>query len=222
MRPNRQWWFTWIWILAMGLCAFAGKINGEQAYGQTDPMISPPPNLSAAPENPAEMTDIHDIKPPEILGFNPAYAVYGLLALFISAAVIAGWLYWKKRRGRKLHESMEILLPPEEIALNAMDQLLKDGFEDGRVFYFELSAILRNYIRARYAVNAPEMTSEELLPLIENLSVDPKSRQNLRELIRSADPVKFAAHSVLESKMAGDIKFVRQFVIQTTPAEQEI
>jgi len=186
-----------------------------------DPTVSPSPNPLTAPENPAEMTDIHDIKPPEALGFNPAYAVYGLVALFIFALAIAGWLYWKKRHRRKSKEAVEILLPPEEIALNAIDRLLKDGFGDGRAFYFELSAILRNYMQARYAVSAPEMTSEELLPLIENLSVDRESRQNLKELIRSADPVKFAAHPVQVSKMDGDIKFVRQFVIQTTPVEQE-
>jgi len=223
MLGNQSSHFIKALVLFMGISFFTGKC----AYGQTaqTPPVSTDPSSTISettPEGAVEMTDIHDIKPPEALGLNQAYVYYGLLALLLLALFIVGWLYWQKRRKQKTKTETVTILPPEQIALNAIDHLFKRGFEDGRAFYFELSAILRNYIEDRYTVNAPEMTSEELLPLIENLSVGRESQQDLKNLIRSTDPIKFAASPVHPSKMEGDIEFVRRFVIQTTPVEEHV
>jgi len=209
-------------VLIMGTISF----TGESLYGQTTSMI---PNSSipssipqTEPENAVTMTDIHDIKPPETLGINPSYIYYGLLVLLVLALFIAGWVYWYRKRKQKIIEEVEISLPPEEIALNALKSLSKRGYVDGRVFYFELSAILRSYIQDRFKVNALEKTSEELMPIIENLSVERDVQRDLKELIRSAEPVKFAASPANQIKMEGDIEFVQRFVKQTTPVEEHV
>lgn len=226
MRWNRKGYFAGLLILIAGLTAFSGEWVDGWALGQPDPTASQSSEgaspSEAPPDNAVEMTDIHDIKPPEALGFNPAYGVYGLLALLLAALFIAIWRYWKKRRKYIKTDEIELSLPPEDIALNAIEGILKHGFDDGRVFYFELSALVRNYIQARYAVNAPEMTSEELLPAIEHLPLDSEKQKDLKKLIRTADPVKFAASQAPRTKMESDIRFVRRFVMETTPVEEHV
>lgn len=162
------------------------------------------------------MTDIHDIKPLEPLGANPLLFLYILIAVAVLALFIILFLVWKKRRKQQTEDEVAVL-PPEEIARLALNDLADMKLEDGRIFYFRLSAILRGYIEARHDINALEMTSEEFLPEIENLGIDRESQQNLRELVRSTDPVKFAGQAAIGTQMQHDMAFVRDYIKQTTP-----
>jgi hypothetical protein len=171
-----------------------------------------------APDGAAQMTDIHDIKPLQILGTDPRLFLYALIAAGVLALCIILFLIWRKRRKQQTEEDA-IPRPPEEIALAALGDLADMTLEDGRIFYFRLSAILRRYIEARYRIHALEMTSEEFLPVIEKLGSDRKIQQDLRELIRSTDPVKFAGQPALNTKMQDDMAFARDYIDRTTPVQ---
>jgi hypothetical protein len=159
------------------------------------------------------MTDIHDIKPLEILAADWSLLFYMLVTLFVLAIIGAGVYYWKKRRNRKqIPDAAPIL--PHEAALKLLDALADVEKLDGKAFYFNLSSILRAYIQARYNINALEMTTEELLPKIDRLDLNREMHQELKALLRSSDPVKFAGVPAAVSKMRQDLDFVRNFILQ--------
>ena len=113
------------------------------------------------------LTDILDIKPPEAFGIHPAwrqYLLYGLLILLAVALVAAAVYFWKRYRRKK--NAPVLAEPAHGKALRLLDELGRKTGVDPRMFYFQLSAILRGYMEARFGIDALEMTSEELLPRI--------------------------------------------------------
>jgi len=170
---------------------------------------------SSVPESAVEMTDIHDIKPPEKAGIGPVFIYYLILAALLLVLLCVGFYFWRKR-GQKKAELDMAPFPPHVTALNLLDELATEENSDEKTFYFRLSAILRHYIRGKYCVNAPEMTTEEILPRIEELGCHVGLQKPLRELFRSTDPIKFSRVPAGEAKMKSDLIFVKEFVAQTT------
>jgi len=167
-----------------------------------------------ANDAPSPMTDIHDIKPLEILAADGSLLVYLLGAVLILAIIGAAIYYWKKHRNHK-RVFVEAPALPHEAALKLLDALADVDNMDGKAFYFSLSNILRAYIQARYNINALEMTTEELLPKIDHLDTNREMHQELKALLRASDPVKFAGVPAAVINMRQDLAFVRNFVEQT-------
>lgn len=166
----------------------------------------------------SQMTDIHDIRPPVPVGFDiPPWLVPILLTLAGAVLLAALFFWWCRHRKKRTIETIVPELPPEMLAKQALDGISDVRGQDGKVFYFRLSAILRRYIFGRFGVGAPEMTTEEFLPCIDRLAMDRELARQLKQLCRAMDPVKFAGKGVDEKQMEQDLFFVRGFVRQTTP-----
>jgi hypothetical protein len=175
------------------------------------------PNKLAA----TRLTDIHDIKPLERIGFDPMlfhYILYGAAGILLAGLIIM--LFWVlKKRKRKKDESV-VPISPDEAALTAVNALAGKIDGDERSFYFELSTILRGYVHGRFNIGSLEMTTEELLPTINDINLDRSLKAGLRSFLISSDPVKFAGHPVSKEKMESDLVFVKNFVKQTTPLNE--
>ena len=166
----------------------------------------------------SQMTDIHDIRPPVPVGFDmPPWLVPVLLSLAGVALLAALFFWWRRHRKKRVIETIVPEPPPEMVAMQALDGVGDVRGQDGRAFYFCLSAILRQYIFGRFGVGAPEMTTEEFLPCIERLPVDRDLARQLKQLCRAMDPVKFAGQKTVEKQMETDLFFARAFVRQTAP-----
>jgi len=202
-----------IFFLCLGLLVLS--LPGTVPQAVPNPPTDPPANnKSNTLDNTVQMDDIHDIKSLEKYGINPALFWYGVLGFIIVVPAAAVLMYWKKRRKTILE--VEASISPEEAALNMLDDLHALMDSDGKAFYFRLSMILREYIRHRFGVGAPEMTTEELLPRIAELELDSRLLQGAREFVRAGDPVKFAEQSAETETMQRHLEFVRSFVNQTT------
>lgn len=169
---------------------------------------------STVVKNTVEMSDIHDIKPPEKIGYDLKWLYY-LISGILIALLLAGIFFFFKYRKKNIQEKQIITLSPDELALKLLDELPDIDNIDGKTFYFNLSAILRNYIQGRYKINAPEMTTEELIPKIDSFGLDRELNQQIRALLHSADPVKFAGVTTVQAKMQNDLLFVIDFVKKT-------
>ena len=187
------------------------QVIGEE----TAPLSDSPAAGPLAPEAPAPMTDIHDIQPPVSVGIDAPWLVPSLIALAAAVILAAGWWFWKKRNRNRAVETIVPELPPELTAMQALDHIADVRRLDGKTFYFRLSAILRQYVFGRFAVGAPEMTTEEFIPRIDRLNMDKGLAQRLRVLCRAMDPVKFGSETAVEKQMETDLLFAREFVRKT-------
>ncbi|MBU1172907.1 MAG: hypothetical protein KKD44_25385 [Proteobacteria bacterium] len=204
---------------------------GASLYGETTvpdavtsgPDPGPLPSTVQPDKALERMTDILDVKAPESIGFDHRI-IYGILAvigiiLLIVLIFFLVDLFLKKRK--KGTDPQEHPRPPDLDAYQCLEQLEKDGISDSREFYFRLTAILKTYIGGRFGIDAPEMTTEELFPRINDISMEKKLAADLKDLLKRSDPVKFAGVPEERERMLGDFRFAHSFVKQTSPEDPE-
>ena len=189
------------------------QVMGEEPAAPAGPLAA---TKSAPPNVPAPMTDIHDILPPVSVGIYAPWLVPVLLTLAAAGILAATWWFWKKRKHARAIETIVPELPPEMTAMQALDEISDVRHLEGKIFYFRLSTILRQYVLGRFAVGAPEMTTEEFVPSIDRLRIDNDLTQRLKRLCRAMDPVKFGGETAVEKQMETDLFFARDFVRKTT------
>ncbi len=189
------------------------QVTGEETVAPAGPLAA---TESPPPKTPAPMTDIHDILPPVSVGIDAPWLVPVLLGLAAATILAAGWWFWKKQKKDRAIETIVPEPPPEMTALQALGEIADVRRLDGKTFYFRLSAILRQYVFGRFAVGAPEMTTEEFIPCIDRLNMDKILAQRLKGLCRAMDPVKFGSQTAVEKQMETDLIFAREFVRKTT------
>ncbi len=168
------------------------------------------------------MTDIHDIKPLETIGFDSGglrLLGWGLLAFALAALMVAGMIRFRKHIKQK--KTFSPPPPPHALALERLQALADFELMDCREFYFILSGIMRGYLQGRYGLDAPEMTTEELLPKILHLNLDRNLERGIKDFLIWSDPVKFAGIRADKDKMRADLKFAEHFIGCTTPEEKE-
>jgi hypothetical protein len=139
-------------------------------------------------------------------------------ALVLILLLLLGRYLWRRRKKGGEIPTLTPELPPEENARLALNALAAERLVDGRRFYFRLSEILRRYLFERYAIGAPEMTPEELKPLVARLDLPDGQRGVLNTFWSHSEPVKFAGRAALENDMAADLEQMRSFVEVTTAA----
>ncbi len=199
-----------MWMMAWLLC-----LPGPRLWAQPDP--NEPPGPAAAQQAP-QMTDIHDLKPlaPVPVPMGTAQQV-GILAgaLIVAALAALGWRLWRRKKTAPLPVAAP--LSAEETALAHLNALSAMGQAEAKAFYFQLSAVFREYLHGRFALDGLEMTTEELLPGIERLPIPPALKGGAKRLLVSSDPVKFAGAPADQTTMDRDRSFVVTFVKETTP-----
>jgi hypothetical protein len=159
------------------------------------------------------MTDIHDIRGPLLRGIDPVVFVWAVLGLLAVLAIIA------LMRRRKKNTGIPMVVPEpmaEDRAYGQLEKITELMAQEGRVFYFRLSEILRGYIEKRFAVNAMEMTSEELVPKVSAMELEAGLKKGICDLIRFSDPVKYAKAPADVSQMRIHHELVKAFVRGTT------
>lgn len=133
------------------------------------------------------------------------------LVLIISVSVIA----FKKCRRKK----NEPLYDPFQNAYDALRGLRESALEspdEVRIFFYELSNILRHFIEDVYGINAPDLTTDEFLSKIRDNQTLEKSHQKiLRDFHNVADLVKYAKYHPPQDDVAHSYQTVIEFVENT-------
>lgn len=136
-------------------------------------------------------------------------------ALAAAAALFVPWLLWRRRRASLPP------VPPEVWALRLLGRLRPEEVEAGRAreFYYQLSEIVRAYIERKFALAAPEMTTEEFLThLARNRAALPYDADRLRVFLEACDLVKYAAYRPRREDAEQALATARAFVNQTAAA----
>ena len=165
-----------------------------------------------------EATDIRGLKPLRQVGPPVPWVGLGLTVLAILLAA-AGILWYLRRRARMKDQVPPI--PAHELAFRALDALRRIDFDDPeavRLFYFQISEVVRAYVEGRFGMNATDLTTEEisadLTSLIE-LAADQSQELNL--FLVDTDQVKFAHREPDRNDIEGTYERALSFVEATRP-----
>jgi len=164
------------------------------------------------------MKDIHDIRPPVQVGFDPMLIKIALMVLggilFLAALffLIKKWLKTKKQPKdlKYLPEPMA----PYEAALKELEFLIQKQMVDPRLFYFDLTAVLKKYISRSFNINAIEMTSQEFIKGISRLCLDKTIKRDIARFQERSDPFKYAGIVPEKDRAKEDLLFIRKKIQQ--------
>lgn len=199
-------------------------------------------------DQPPSLGEMRGAAGPVGLTATTPFWVWALIGASVAALIVGLWL---RRRRRRETAAAVVVLSPEEMANLELDQLVKSGLaeRDVKLFYVELTAIVRRYIERTTGVRAPEQTTEEFLREISRggslshwerarvrASVDDDSpsppvplpegegwlRENLtrlRNFLEAADLVKFAAHRPRSEDIDESVRRARLFIGMRRPRQ---
>ncbi|MBQ8274644.1 MAG: hypothetical protein IJZ11_08990 [Bacteroidaceae bacterium] len=147
---------------------------------------------------------------------------YSLLAILpLVALIVAMSMLIKKGKPifRIIRRKKKI--PAHQVAISEIERIKAQrtwAQEDSKEYYTLLTDALRTYIQERYSFSAMEMTSSEI---IERLTQDgdQKSLDELREIFRTADLVKFAKWSTQINENDANLVAALQYVNETKVEE---
>jgi hypothetical protein len=190
--------------------------------GQSDTVYSNDLALRVATLPVTEDSELRDIKPIKeeplkLRDFFPYLIGAGLALLLVLLA-----LAWRRRRRPREEAPPPPPVPAHEKALQLLAELEQSRlWQRGEVkaFQSQLTYILRDYLENRFAVPALESTTLEIDRALARFPELAEWRTRLRELLQTADMVKFAKAVPDVSAHEQGLVAVRTFV-ETTQAPE--
>lgn len=145
-----------------------------------------------------------------LLGIPPLVVLIIALAVLIAKGKPIFRLVRRKKK-----------LPAHQVAISEIERIKMQrtwAQEDSKEYYTLLTDALRTYIQDRYGFSAMEMTSTEI---IERLTAegDEKSLNELHEIFRTADLVKFAKWSTHINENDANLVAALQYINETKVEE---
>ena len=146
-----------------------------------------------------------------------------LLFLLMLACIAVLWYHVKHGKPIVRFIRRKKKLPPHQVAMTEIERIKSErkwAEEDSKEYYTLLTDTLRNYIRDRYGFNAMEMTSNEIIERLISEN-NQEALDELREIFRTADLVKFAKWSTLinenDANLVAAVEYVNQTKIEVDP-----
>ncbi len=180
-------------------------------------------NIHTLKVNPS--TGIKDVKKP--LRIALSWIFYLILGLVILLIILAAYYFYNKYK-RKNEGEVEVVktvqLSPGKVALKALDELNgKKLWQKGNVkeFHSEITGIIRKYFEDRYNFPALEMTSGEIMQVLDRVMDNQQLIDITREFLSNADLVKFAKFVPMPSVNEEMMKEAYKIVSRTKIPERE-
>jgi hypothetical protein len=171
-----------------------------------------------------------DITPPRRfpLRFGEISGWLGLGFVGLAIIVLLVWLFLKYRKRIPFLGGEKPKIPAHLLAIKKLEALRNQKLPQNhkvKQYYSGLVDILREYLAGRFGISALEMTSEEIIaaaqePKKEGL-IDDKRFADLRELLSTADLVKFAKYTPDEEYDETAYYNAYYFVEETKPVDDE-
>lgn len=136
-------------------------------------------------------------------------ALGALLVLFVTLL----YRFIKRRRERDAREEALLREPPHIVALRGLEKLeeLELWRSDQKLYFSDMTELLRGYIEYRYNFGALEMTSAEIVERLRG-EIERGEREELDSLFRLADLVKFAKYSAQEGECRATLPLAKKFI----------
>jgi len=152
--------------------------------------------------------------PADPLPLPPSYrAVRWWIPLVAAVAALGAAAAWWLHRRQRLRSAPAPT--PVELAKRELLRLRESDLaaRDVKLFYVELTAIVRRYIERTMGIRAPEQTTQEFLEEISRRRDFPgEHSRRLRSFLEAADLVKFAAHQPRDEDVEESFRRASAFV----------
>ncbi len=162
------------------------------------------------------MEDVHDIRPPVEVGFDPnilitiGWIIGAVLVFLLIFYFIKKWL--KNRKKPSDQKIVLPLIPPFEAAMKKIDLLMKKDRTDLRLFYFDLTAIFNDYIGKSFKFQAIEMTSQEFVKQLNQINLDINVKSDIVRFQAKTDPIKYAGTIPQKKQVEIDIGTIKNLI----------
>ena len=140
-----------------------------------------------------------------------------LLTLLLIAAV--AYLYVRLRDNKPIISRIRFVrhVPPHQKAMLQINKIKGEHIDTGgdqKEYYTRLTDTLRTYLEERFGIKAMEMTTGESMERL-RMEEDQSKIDELRDLLETADLVKFAKHSALLNERDRNMTSVIEFIEAT-------
>ena len=192
-----------------------------------DTFLSNSLSLKVIPANVDTLTTIHTYKPVSGVPFNlldylPDFIYYYWWLILLVIVLIAGgiFFYLRMKNQKPLFAPKKVEVPPYEEAITALNDLKAEKLWQAghdKEYFTKLTDILRRYIDRRFAINAVEMTSSEIIETLKRNEETRAVNEQLKQILEVADFVKFANMRALPDDSEGSWNKAQHFVEETKP-----
>lgn len=147
--------------------------------------------------------------------------------LFILLAAVLAWVTVRYINNKPIIRIVKLKpkLPAHVVALNEMERIKDDDSwrtaSSSKGYYTALTNALREYMNERFAFNATEMTTAEIVDELLKIK-DKESLQELKEILETADLVKFAKFNPPMNENDRNLLNAIEFVNDTKLADSEV
>lgn len=149
--------------------------------------------------------------------------IIALILIILAAAMYILWKYILKKPIPFIDKPAPILLPHQK-ALNELDHInTQKLWQHGREkeYYTRLTETIRQYMEARFNIQALEMTSSEILNEARIIKTEyPAAYDSLQKLFQVSDLVKFAKWHPVSEENELSLNICYLFVNQTKQEEE--
>lgn len=138
---------------------------------------------------------------------------------FVTALGATAWFFHRRKRLTSVPPPS-----PRELAARELTALWqsKTAQAEVKMFYVELTGIVRRYIERTTNIHAPEQTTEEFLrEIAQAAGFSRHERQRLKDFLESADLVKFAGHRPVFPDIEESFRRAKVFV-GLVPGEEQL
>lgn len=179
-----------------------------------------------------KMYDIKTVTAAPIVWPDWWWYLIGFVAWTLIGLVI--WFFFFRRKGEKQEKAApKVLISPIEKATRQLQQLeKKDLLQRGEVkeYYSEMANIARQYIEEAVHIPAMESTTGELIEAMQRaaqrrkMALKPETYEQLEQILRNADLVKFAKSRPMDFEIAEDRARIEKTIVvidRSIPEEKE-
>jgi len=163
------------------------------------------------------VAQLHDIYGMIHVPFWQTPIFYGLLGVLAIVVFILCGYYIRRQRGRQSAHAWQE-------ALSALEQLERRGLSGGhqqKLFYSELTRIIKEYLQKRFGVSLTSKTDDELLILSSTLDITQEVRQELQDILDGVVFIKFAQAAAVRERMQRDLLAGKKLVNATRPKKNK-
>jgi len=139
-----------------------------------------------------------------------------ILFLIVFLMLVLIGLKFYLRRKRKIFTAWQ--WATQELEKLSIDKLVTK--KDYKRFYFDLTSIIKEYLKKRYGWNTQDKTDEELGVFLQKKNFDETLLKDLQQMLSGAIWIKFANEDVLKTQSIKDLKLAFKIIEKTVPIDK--